>query len=265
MLNADNAPLPPRRRARRSAEAGMTIIELLAALAIASSLASVAIPKYHAVTEAARVAQAIGDLQAIQTTLDSRDSLPDNLAGVGQNIMDPWGNVYVYVKFPSGAVIDSGNMDTNLCMNCHMGRESTVSVDKLIGDAEPDEQAEGLRFLNPHYFASAATRYGTEAKGAYEYADKEYLGFFDHGDGEAAQCRDCHRTHRLEVKADDCTECHEEVDGPETLKDIRYTLTDFDGDGDDEGGLYYESENMATERVAAIQAYAAETVGTPSA
>ena len=169
------------------------------------------------------------------------------------------------VKFPSGAVIDSGNMDTNLCMNCHMGRESGVSVDNLIGDAEPDEQAEGLRFLNPHYFAAGATRWGAEANGAYQYEGKEYEGFFDHGDGEAAQCRDCHRTHRLEVKADDCTECHEEVDGPETLQDIRYTLTDFDGDGDDEGGLYYEIENMSTELFAAIQAYAAETVGTPIA
>jgi hypothetical protein len=169
------------------------------------------------------------------------------------------------VKFPSGAVIDSGDPDTNLCMNCHMGRESGVSVDKLIGDAEPDEQAEGLRFLNPHYFAAGATRWGAEANGAYQYEGKEYEGFFDHADGDAAQCRDCHRTHRLEVKANDCTECHEEVDGPETLKDIRYTLTDFDGDGDDEGGLYYEIENMSTELFAAIQVYAAETVGTPIA
>ena len=169
------------------------------------------------------------------------------------------------VTFPSGAKIDSGDANTNLCMNCHMGRESGVSVDNLIGDAEPDEQAEGLRFLNPHYFAAGATRWGAEANGAYQYEGKEYEGFFDHADGDAAQCRDCHRTHRLEVKADDCTECHEEVDGPETLKDIRYTLTDFDGDGDDEGGLYYEIENMSTELFAAIQAYAAETVGAPIA
>lgn len=81
----------------------MTIIELLAALAIASSLASLAIPKFHNITNSARTARAIGDLKAIQTTLDSRDSLPDNLALAGITLVDPWGNPYVYVKFPAGA------------------------------------------------------------------------------------------------------------------------------------------------------------------
>jgi general secretion pathway protein G len=90
-------------RARRSGQAGMTMIELLATLAIASSLASIAIPKYHRFADTARVARAIGDVQAIQTTLDTRDSLPDNLSGIGQNITDPWGNAYIYVKFPNGA------------------------------------------------------------------------------------------------------------------------------------------------------------------
>jgi len=169
------------------------------------------------------------------------------------------------VEFPSGAVIDSGHPDSNLCMNCHMGRESGVSVDRLIGDAAPDEQAEGLRFLNPHYFAAGATRWGAEANGAYQYEGKEYEGFFDHGDGEAAQCRDCHSTHRLEVRVNECSECHEEVEGPENLLDIRYTLTDFDGNGDDEEGLYYEIENMSGMLFEGIQAYAAETVGTPIA
>lgn len=169
------------------------------------------------------------------------------------------------VKFPSGAVIDSGDPDSNLCMSCHMGRESGVGVDKLIGDAAPDDQAEGLRFLNPHYFAAGATRWGAEVNGAYQYAGKEYAGFFDHGDGEEAQCRDCHRTHRLEVKVDDCTECHEEIEDSLDVRDIRYTLVDFDGDGDEEEGLYYEVDTMLTDLFAAIQAYAADTVGTPIA
>jgi len=169
------------------------------------------------------------------------------------------------VKFPSGATIDSGDPDTNLCMNCHQGRESGVSVDKLIGDAGPDDQAEGLRFLNPHYFAAGATRWGTDANGAYQYEGKEYLGFFDHGDGEVNQCKDCHSAHGLEVKTEACAECHEEIEDGAAVQDIRYTLTDFDGDGDDEEGLYYEVDTMLTDLYAAIQAYAADTLGTPIA
>ena len=169
------------------------------------------------------------------------------------------------VKFPSGAVIDSGDPDSNLCMSCHMGRESGVGVDKLIGDAAPDAQAEGLRFLNPHYFAAGATRWGAEANGAYQYAGKEYAGFYDHGDAEDAQCGDCHSTHRLEVKVDDCAECHEEIERSLDVRDIRYTLVDYDGDGDEEEGLYYEVDTMLVDLYAAIQAYAAETIGAPIA
>jgi hypothetical protein len=165
------------------------------------------------------------------------------------------------VKFPSGAVIDSGDLDTNLCMQCHQGRESGVSVDRLIGDTEPDVQSESLRFLNPHYFAAGATRFGTEAKGAYEYEGKEYVGFFDH-DPEANECSDCHGTHGLEVDWESCVECHSEVETAEDLQNIRYNLVDYDGDGDDAEGLYFEIDTMREALYPALQAYAAETVGT---
>ncbi len=95
--------MPRTVRVGRSSEAGMTLIELLAALAIVSSLASMAIPKYRQFVQTARTARALGDIQAIETTLDSRDSLPDDLASTGQNLSDPWGQPYIYVKFPNGA------------------------------------------------------------------------------------------------------------------------------------------------------------------
>ena len=165
------------------------------------------------------------------------------------------------VKFPSGATIDSGDLDTNLCMNCHQGRESGVSVSKLIGDAEADVVSDKLRFLNPHYFAAGATRFGAEANGAYQYEGKEYVGLFEH-DEEAAQCSDCHMTHGLEVDAETCIECHEEVETAEDLQNIRYNYVDYDGDGEDEEGLYFEEETMLEQLYAAIQSYATETVGT---
>src|SRR5690606_34475148 len=124
------------------------------------------------------------------------------------------------VRFPSGAVVSADEPETNLCLNCHQGRESTVSVNRLIGDLEPDEQSETLRFLNIHYFAAGATRYGTEVKGAYEYDGKEYLGFFDHAN--VNECNDCHATHQLDVDVlDVCADCHEEVEEPEDVRNIK--------------------------------------------
>lgn len=166
------------------------------------------------------------------------------------------------VKFPSGATVDSGDMGTNLCMQCHQGRESSVSVDKLIGDTEADVQSDSLRFLNPHYFAAGATRYGGEAMGAYQYAGKEYLGYFEH-DPEAANCADCHDIHTQEVKTDTCAECHEEVVEPEDIQNIRYTLVDYNGNGDDAEGVYFELQSMRDALYAVIQTYAADTVGKP--
>jgi len=138
-----------------------------------------------------------------------------------------------------------------------------VSVNAVIGSAEPDEQAAGLRFLNPHYFAAGATRWGTEAQGAYEYEGKEYVGFFDHGDGDASQCSDCHNVHSLEVDVESCAECHTEIDDGLEMRDIRYNLIDFDGNGDDEEGLYYEIASMNAILYEALQAYSADTIGTP--
>jgi hypothetical protein len=167
------------------------------------------------------------------------------------------------VTFPSGAVIDSGEPDTNLCMTCHQGRESTVSVNRLIGDQEADTVSESLRFLNIHYFAAGATRYGTEAKGAYEYDGKEYLGYFEHANA-ADQCKECHGAHSLEVDWEACADCHDDIDIQiaEDLRKIRYYVDDWDGDGDTSEGIAGEIDTLRETLYAGLQAYAADTVGT---
>jgi hypothetical protein len=165
------------------------------------------------------------------------------------------------VEFPSGAVVDSGNLDTNLCMTCHQGRESGVSIARLIGDAEDDVVSEDLRFLNPHYFAAGATRFGGDVNGAYQYEGKEYAGYFEH-DEDMAQCSDCHKTHGLEVNWEDCADCHDNVEGPESLQNIRENEADYDGDGDGTEGVALEIQAMLEALYPAIQAYAADTAGT---
>lgn len=169
------------------------------------------------------------------------------------------------VTFPSGAVIDSGDPNTNLCMTCHQGRESKVSVDRLIGKLPPDQVSDKLRFLNVHYFAAGATRFGTQAKGAYEYDGKTYEGFFQHH-AQFRGCTDCHDAHELEVRAELCGKCHEGVSTRADLLNIRLPETpDYDGDGNTTEGLAGEIETMREALYKAIQAYARDRIGTPIA
>ncbi len=164
------------------------------------------------------------------------------------------------VEFPSGAELDTGNPDANICINCHQGRQSTVSVNVRIGDAADDEVTEGLSFANVHYFAAGATLFGTEAQGAYEYEGQEYNGRFPHVQG-IDTCIDCHSTHRLTVKVEACSGCHPVVEDEEDLLRIRMDPTDFDGDGDTSEGIAGEVETMSEAMYAALQDYAANTAG----
>jgi hypothetical protein len=162
------------------------------------------------------------------------------------------------VTFPSGAKVALENLDANLCLQCHQGRESTVSVNNAIAGMQPDQSSDKLAFRNVHYFAAGASLFGTEVKGAYEYEGKTYNGRFMHVQGFQT-CVDCHDVHALEVKTEACAGCHK-VEEPEA---IRMTPTDFDGDGNTTEGIAGEVETMREALYAAILKYAAEKVGTP--
>jgi hypothetical protein len=167
------------------------------------------------------------------------------------------------VTFPSGAVLTFGEDDageSNLCMNCHQGRESTVSVNNAINavGVGPDTVDAGLRFRNVHYFAAGATLFGTDAKGAYEYAGKTYVGQNEHVNSFNS-CAECHDVHELRPKVDACAECHDS-DDPMTY---RIDETDWDGDGDTSEGVYGEIATMEAALLVAMQDYAANTAGTP--
>jgi len=190
------------------------------------------------------------------------------------------------VQFPSGAMLSFGEgIDANLCLQCHQGRESKYSVDamllgldqetvadlsnsvllELVETSAPqldeDAVAGNLRFLNIHYLAAGATRFGTEAKGAYEYDGQEYAGFFDHT-SRYQLCTDCHNAHSLQVKETACSDCHDGAEGEAGPHAIRESDIDFDGDGDTTEGLAEEVATLREALYAAIQAYAAETTET---
>ena len=78
---------------------GFTIIELLATMSLIALLSALAVPHYSQLTERARVAKAIGDIQAMRSDLLSQDSLPASLATINrQSLRDPWGHAYVYIR-----------------------------------------------------------------------------------------------------------------------------------------------------------------------
>jgi hypothetical protein len=164
------------------------------------------------------------------------------------------------VKFNSGAVITFGEgAQANLCIECHQGRESTVSVDKAIGDKPVDTVDATLRFKNPHYFGAGATLFGDQAKGAYEYAGKAYIGQSPHVDA-GQTCVTCHNAHELEVNTQLCAGCHAGATDPKT---IRMGNKDYDGDANTDEGMYDEVSTMEELLYTAIQAYAKDKAGSP--
>lgn len=89
-------------------EAGFTLVELMAVLTIIGTLAALVVPKSHDAIERARVARAIGDIQAMAIDLESQDTLPDALTFFGPVRLDPWGNPYQYNKFDPDKQVPKG-------------------------------------------------------------------------------------------------------------------------------------------------------------
>jgi hypothetical protein len=164
------------------------------------------------------------------------------------------------VTFPSGISVDSGDNDTSLCMTCHQGRESTASVTKALAGLAPDTPDAKLNFIHVHYLPAGATRYGSDAKVAFEYPGKTYMGRAPHTP-TLSTCTGCHEPHGGEVKVERCGGCHQGVATKDDLPDIRMMSSgDFDGNGKEEG-LGREVANLQRELYAAIQTYARNVGG----
>lgn len=172
------------------------------------------------------------------------------------------------VTFPSGATVsfaadgeDIEGMKDNLCITCHQGRSSTVSVNSGLAGLEDDVVSDAVRFSNIHYFAAGATLFGNDVQGAYQFEGQEYVGQNEHV-GAFNTCTECHSTHALEVKFAECADCHENVVTVDDLHAIRESDVDFDGDGDVTEGIAGELDTMAEALYAAMQAYSQSTAGT---
>lgn len=179
-----------------------------------------------------------------------------------------WPNRYTVasVTFPSGKTVSYGGKDadgkfvaddSNLCISCHQGRESTASVNAALRGKDADTVDPKINFKNIHYFAAGATLFGNDAQGAYQYEGKTYVG--QNTEHPLNKCKDCHDVHALEPKLEACAGCH----GGAKPEDIRFNTdtTDWDGDGNVTEGVAGEIQTLSDALYAQIQAYAADKAG----
>jgi len=165
------------------------------------------------------------------------------------------------VTFPSGKTASLGGKDadgkfvaddSNICISCHQGRESTTSMNNALKGKDDNAVDAKISFKNVHYLGAGATLFGSEAAGAYQYADKEYVGQNQH---PVNKCLGCHDAHALEPKLDTCKGCHQ----TDKVEEIRApgNTTDYDGDGNVTEGMKGEITTLSDALFAEIQKYAA--------
>ena len=166
------------------------------------------------------------------------------------------------VPFPSTEQVSLYGR-SNVCMVCHQGRESGKDVQDEI-DADDGEGP--YSFTNIHYYAAAASFFGGETNGGFQYPGEEYRPrntFPSHpGDptnpsGEDfSTCVGCHmqnaeggEMHTWIPAVDGCISCH--------------GGTSFETLGGSPSQNHDNIEALLPELYAAIQAYAADVIGTP--
>jgi hypothetical protein len=190
------------------------------------------------------------------------------------------------VTFPSGVSKDMGD-SSNICLNCHQGRASKLTVDNAIA-ASPGP----YNFINIHYYPTAVVLFGSETHGGYEFANKIYVGqkTFANHNGRFDTCVECHMGTNSPRKTDqqsttygdhnvhkpnpeDCVFCHgQDVSQPNPGVDptkfkfsgIRpASIPDYDGDGNTSESIEHEIEGLEEALYAQIQAYAENILGLP--
>ncbi|MCB9883788.1 MAG: chitobiase/beta-hexosaminidase C-terminal domain-containing protein [Planctomycetes bacterium] len=154
------------------------------------------------------------------------------------------------IAFPSADSVSLWG-DSNLCMACHQGRSSAVQVDEAIA-ATPGGP---YNFINIHYYAAAATFFGTETQGGYQFTGADYVGrnVFGSHPPELQTCVGCHmrgnnKDHHFMPEVADCTGCH--------------AGASFETLGGSPADNYTAITTGHAELLAAIQAYATNTIGT---
>lgn len=176
------------------------------------------------------------------------------------------------VAFPSGLTADL-DFASNICMQCHQGRESGLTVANAIA-ANPGGPHS---FINRHYLAAGAILFGTDVQAGYEYTGKTYVGqntFAGHTLGSLAEgkntCGGCHlrgslNDHSFVPQVTDCSVagCHQGITDFSELGLPIGSLPNIDYDEDGTGESFQdELDGLLSDLLAGIQTYASSTIGT---
>lgn len=163
------------------------------------------------------------------------------------------------ITFPSGEIISQPDSSA-ICMVCHQGRASGDGIKAATAGTDDDAVNGDLGFLNVHYRAAAATLMGGSVRGGYQYEGKDYAPKFAHVP-EFATCTTCHNPHTTKLVAvDQCAACHKGID---SVRAIRTTPGDLDGDGNATEGIEAEISTLHERLGAAIRLYASDVTGKP--
>lgn len=166
---------------------------------------------------------------------------------------------------PSGTELSLQTGDA-LCSTCHSGLTSGSRVNTATENYVDDEVIPDAAFITPHYAFAAATLFGADGQGGYQYAQMNYVGRFDHAVG-AQTCTECHDPHSLKINNDYgdanlCAACHSNVNSYADYRDVIVDGIDYDGDGTVEG-VFHEIEGMRAVLYLAIQSYARSEIDQP--
>jgi hypothetical protein len=129
------------------------------------------------------------------------------------------------VTFPSGVEVTGLGPEAR-CMLCHQGRSAKSTVDEAI-ESSPGPYS----FINIHYYAAAASLFGTEVQGGYEVDRKDYsgqglVGHPSWNPGVLDTCVECHMTDSHNVLPDPVScACHGDIvaDGFKAFRSLTST------------------------------------------
>jgi hypothetical protein len=172
------------------------------------------------------------------------------------------------VTIENGTEGTAADDSSYLCMTCHQGRQSTLTVDAFDPGSMTSTFTKSFR--NVHYLPAGGTLYGNRAAVAYQYTAKTYAPPWNHGIAysgsypqpvsEQAQCAFCHMqdgSHSFEplVTAECTTLCH--VDNPTIDNMTPAFRPEDDWDNNPATKPKAEVDVFAARLYAAIQAYCA--------